>query len=124
MTDVVGTPYYMAPEVFKGEYSQPADMWSVGVILYSMLSGMPPFWHEEEAGVYRAVTEGKYDIESGPWTEISDEAKDLVSRLLVGEPAHRLTALQFLCQYNPRRAGRGGRAGRSGWGNVYDGMYL
>lgn len=52
LTQIIGTPYYMAPEVLKKKYSHECDVWSVGVILFIMLSGYPPFGGDEEREIY------------------------------------------------------------------------
>lgn len=91
---MVGTPYYCAPEVLRRESSHECDMWSVGVILYCMLCGQPPFWHDTDEGILEAVESGYYDIKSGPWRKISDGAKNLVSRFLVQNPRKRITPAQ------------------------------
>ncbi|KAK4758476.1 hypothetical protein SAY87_019777 [Trapa incisa] len=96
-TDVVGSPYYVAPEVLQKSYGPEADVWTAGVILYILLSGVPPFWAETQQGIFDAVLKGYIDFESDPWPLISDSAKDLIRRMLCSLPADRLTAHQVLC---------------------------
>ncbi|KAI9118762.1 hypothetical protein K1719_010207 [Acacia pycnantha] len=96
-TDVVGSPYYVAPEVLRKRYGPEADVWSAGVILYILLSGVPPFWAESEDGIFKEVLHGHLDFLSDPWPSISESAKDLVRKMLVRDPRRRLTAHQVLC---------------------------
>ncbi|KAL6911746.1 hypothetical protein ACP4OV_000551 [Aristida adscensionis] len=96
-TDVVGSPYYVAPEVLRKRYGPEADVWTAGVILYILLSGVPPFWAETQQGIFDAVLKGVIDFESDPWPVISDSAKDLIRRMLNPQPAERLTAHEVLC---------------------------
>ncbi|XP_010446939.1 PREDICTED: calcium-dependent protein kinase 5-like [Camelina sativa] len=95
-TDVVGSPYYVAPEVLLKRYGPEADVWTAGVILYILLSGVPPFWAETQQGIFDAVLKGYIDFESDPWPVISDSAKDLIRRMLCSKPAERLTAHEVL----------------------------
>ncbi|TVU16027.1 hypothetical protein EJB05_39574, partial [Eragrostis curvula] len=96
-TDVVGSPYYVAPEVLCKNYGPEADVWTAGVILYILLSGVPPFWAETQQGIFDAVLKGVIDFDSDPWPVISDSAKDLIRRMLNPHPAERLTAHEVLC---------------------------
>ncbi|KAL3514928.1 hypothetical protein ACH5RR_021830 [Cinchona calisaya] len=96
-TDVVGSPYYVAPEVLLKHYGPEADVWTAGVILYILLSGVPPFWAETQQGIFDAVLKGHIDFESDPWPLISDSAKDLIRRMLCMRPSERLTAHEVLC---------------------------
>ncbi|KAK1404630.1 Calcium-dependent protein kinase 20 [Heracleum sosnowskyi] len=95
-TDVVGSPYYVAPEVLRKLYGQQCDVWSAGVIFYILLSGVPPFWDETEQGIFEQVLRGDLDFASEPWPSISDNAKDLVRKMLVRDPKKRLTAHEVL----------------------------
>ncbi|XBJ20984.1 hypothetical protein VPH35_011709 [Triticum aestivum] len=94
--DLVGSAYYVAPEVLKRRYGAEADIWSAGVILYILLSGVPPFWAENEEGIFDAVLKGHIDFSSDPWPSISNGAKDLVKRMLRQDPKERLTAAEIL----------------------------
>ncbi|TVU45642.1 hypothetical protein EJB05_05133, partial [Eragrostis curvula] len=95
-TEIVGSPYYMAPEVLRRSYGPEVDIWSAGVILYILLCGVPPFWAETEQGVARAILRGKLDMEREPWPRISDGAKSLVRQMLQMDPKKRPTAQQVL----------------------------
>ncbi|KAL3597776.1 hypothetical protein D5086_009413 [Populus alba] len=96
-TDVVGSPYYVAPEVLLKQYGPEADVWTAGVILYILLSGVPPFWAETQQGIFDAVLKGYIDFDSDPWPLISDSAKDLIRKMLCSRPSERLTAHEVLC---------------------------
>ncbi|MBA0684125.1 hypothetical protein Goari_025728, partial [Gossypium aridum] len=94
--DIVGSAYYIAPEVLKKRYGPEADIWSIGVMLYILLSGVPPFWAESENGIFTAVLRGHVDFSTAPWPSISAQAKDLVKKMLAVDPKQRLTAVQVL----------------------------
>ncbi|XP_059314505.1 calcium-dependent protein kinase 5 [Lycium ferocissimum] len=96
-TDVVGSPYYVAPEVLLKHYGPEADVWTAGVILYILLSGVPPFWAETQQGIFDAVLKGHIDFDSDPWPVISESAKDLIRKMLCMRPSERLTAHEVLC---------------------------
>lgn len=91
LTTMAGSAYYIAPEVLNNCYGMEADMWSVGVILYILLSGLPPFWAEKEEGIFEAIKTGKIDVFSGIWEGISQDAKDIVLRMLTRDPSKRIT---------------------------------
>eukprot|EP00262_Sarcandra_glabra_P012600 TRINITY_DN327_c0_g1_i4.p1 TRINITY_DN327_c0_g1~~TRINITY_DN327_c0_g1_i4.p1 ORF type:complete len:528 (-),score=86.13 TRINITY_DN327_c0_g1_i4:399-1982(-) len=94
--EIVGSPYYMAPEVLKRHYGPEVDVWSAGVILYILLCGVPPFWAETEQGVAQAIIRSVIDFKRDPWPKVSDNAKDLVKRMLDPDPKKRLTAQEVL----------------------------
>ncbi|KAL3639023.1 Calcium-dependent protein kinase 33 [Castilleja foliolosa] len=94
--DIVGSAYYVAPEVLRRNYGKEIDVWSAGVILYILLSGFPPFWAETEKGIFEEILRGHVDLESSPWPSISDGAKDLIKRMLTVDPKRRITAAEAL----------------------------
>lgn len=94
--DCVGTPSYIAPEVlvsldYNCGYSKEVDMWGVGVIMYILLCGFPPFYGETEDDVYDKIEACDFTFPSPYWDEISDDAKDLIEALLHPDPAKRIT---------------------------------
>jgi calcium-dependent protein kinase len=76
----------------KGEYDERADMWSVGVVAYQLLSGNRPFWSKNPNEILRKVLKGKWRFEGKAWNFVSDEAKDFITKLLETNPEARLTA--------------------------------
>ncbi|CAN6349245.1 unnamed protein product [Urochloa humidicola] len=95
-SEIVGSPYYMAPEVLKRNYGQEIDIWSAGVILYILLCGVPPFWAETDEGIAQAIIRSNIDFEREPWPKVSENAKDLVRKMLDPSAYSRLTAQQVL----------------------------
>mmetsp|Transcript_23714 Transcript_23714/g.66745 ORF Transcript_23714/g.66745 Transcript_23714/m.66745 type:complete len:333 (-) Transcript_23714:741-1739(-) len=99
LTGLCGTPDYVAPEVLTWyeddeqgtPYGKGSDLWSMGVLLYVILSGCSPFSADEEEQLLAQVAEAKYEFYENEWAGISEEAKDLVKKLLVVDPTVRLT---------------------------------
>ncbi|KAJ0977979.1 hypothetical protein J5N97_013453 [Dioscorea zingiberensis] len=96
LNDIVGSAYYVAPEVLHRSYGTEADMWSIGVIAYILLCGSRPFWARTESGIFRAVLKAEPNFEEAPWPSLSAEAKDFVKRLLNKDYRKRMTAAQAL----------------------------
>uniref|UniRef100_A0A3P9HP66 Peripheral plasma membrane protein CASK n=1 Tax=Oryzias latipes TaxID=8090 RepID=A0A3P9HP66_ORYLA len=92
----VGTPHFMAPEVVKREpYGKPVDVWGCGVILFILLSGCLPFYGTKER-LFDSICKGKYKMNPRQWNQISESAKDLVRRMLMLDPAERITVYEAL----------------------------
>lgn len=96
-----GTPVYMAPEVFERKYGRSADLWSVGMLAYHMLSGRFPFWETMEQckkssleEVMEKVAHAEIALNWGPFLAMSPEGKQLLEGLLTRDPERRLTAAQ------------------------------
>ena len=96
MYSINGTSYYIAPEVLDGRYTKAVDMWSLGVIMYLMLSGRPPFNGADSEAVLLAVKIGHYDFSGEEWSNISESGKELISRLMMKNPNFRMTAEEAL----------------------------
>lgn len=97
LNDIVGSAYYVAPEVLHRSYGTEADMWSIGVITYILLCGSRPFWSRTESGIFRAVLKADPSFDEDPWPSLSSNAVDFVKRLLNKDYRKRLTAAQALC---------------------------
>ena len=89
-TGRVGTPYYIAPEVLAKDYDKSCDMWSMGVILFILLCGYPPFWGDVDRKIFARIKKGQYSMVGPQWENVSDAAKNLVKKLLCPED-QRLT---------------------------------
>lgn len=96
MTTVIGTPYYVAPEVLRGSYDEKCDIWGVGVIMFILLSGTPPFNGKDDDAIMRAVAKGKYEFKPAKWKGVSHEAKDLIDKMLVLDTTDRISAQNAL----------------------------
>jgi serine/threonine protein kinase len=98
LTKQCGTPYFVAPEILlQNGYDTQSDMWSVGIIIYSLLSGGLPFTGKTHLELFKAIIKGGFDFNATQWDEVSASAKDLISKLLVKDPSSRLSAHDALC---------------------------
>jgi serine/threonine protein kinase len=89
----VGSPGYVAPEVLTAEsYDKSVDMWSVGVILYILLCGFPPFFADTSTELFKKIIEVKYDFDDPAWDDVSEAPKEIIRKLLVKDPKERITA--------------------------------
>lgn len=97
MNVACGTPGYVAPEILKGvAYGKEVDMWSIGVVLYILLCGFPPFYDDNNKKLFAQIVNANYSFPDPYWTNISANAKDLVRKLLVVDARQRLSAVQVL----------------------------
>merc|ERR1712137_1090854 len=97
MQTACGTPGYVAPEVLTADgYDKEVDLWSIGVITYILLCGFPPFYNEHLPVLFESIMKAEYDYPEDYWDEISDTAKNFIDRLLVVDPAKRMTTQQAL----------------------------
>jgi serine/threonine protein kinase len=95
--ELCGLEQCSAPEILRGqEYSFETDMWSVGVILFILLSGRRPFEEDEKYDLYIKVASGDYSMESPEWSIVSPDGRDFVNRLLKVEPHERMTVAEAL----------------------------
>lgn len=92
-----GTPGYVAPEILhRREYDSQIDLWSIGVILYILLCGFPPFAHRDKRELYKLIRKGVYTFPKPYWDTVSKEAKDCVRHLLCTDPKERFDATALL----------------------------
>ena len=96
-TTTCGTPGYVAPEILEQRpYGVECDFWSIGVVLYILLSGFPPFYDEDNTILFEKIKTGSYDFPSPTWDYISDEAKNIIKNLLIVNPSKRWTCEELL----------------------------
>lgn len=82
LKEKTGTVLYIAPEVIGGSYDEKCDIWSLGVLMYMMLSGTPPFYGANRKEVMGKINKGKFSFKGKTWSLISNEAKDLIEKML------------------------------------------
>lgn len=82
LEEKLGTPYYIAPEVLGKNYGAKCDIWSIGVICFILMSGIPPFNGKDDTEIMRAVRSGKFSFNDKCWASISDQCKDFITKLL------------------------------------------
>ena len=95
---LTGSVYYISPEVLSKNrsYSEKCDVWSCGIIMYILLTGLPPFNGENDEEIMTKIMNGKFDMNKYPWPIISSQAKDLIKRLLEFDCNKRITAEEAL----------------------------
>ncbi|GJP33190.1 hypothetical protein CLOM_g17749 [Closterium sp. NIES-68] len=96
LTEFVGTPYYIAPEVLAGSYGPEADIWSAGVVLYTLLCGAPPFFADTNEEIFDAIKGNPVKFKSARWKKVGSGAKDLLKGMLEKDPEKRLSAVDVL----------------------------
>jgi len=95
LKSAVGSAFYVAPQVLEGDYDEASDLWSLGCIMFVMLSGQPPFLADTEEQVLRKVKRGYFQFK-GEWAGVSEDAKNLITELLEMDPSKRITSAQAL----------------------------
>jgi calcium-dependent protein kinase len=93
---IIGSSYYIAPEVLSKSYNEKCDLWSCGVIMYILLSASPPFSGRNDNEIIENIKKGYYDFESSTWQKVSNEAKHLIKNLLERNVGIRISAEEAL----------------------------
>jgi serine/threonine protein kinase len=97
LTKQCGTPFFVSPEILmRRPYDYQSDMWSVGCIIFLLLCGNLPFMGRSQKELFKKIVSGKFVFDDDDWCDVSDEAKDLVTQLLVLDPDQRMTSQQAL----------------------------
>jgi calcium-dependent protein kinase len=101
LKSMMGTAYYIAPEVIDGRYDEKCDVWSCGVILYILLckrylGGYPPFNGKSDSEIFKKIKAGKFSFSGFEWLKVSKDAKNLLKKMLTLDPAERISAKEVL----------------------------
>jgi calcium/calmodulin-dependent protein kinase I len=97
LSTACGSPSYLAPEILEGvKYDKKVDCWSLGIILYIMLCGFAPFYAEDNTDLFNLIKKGEFEFHSPDWDNVSDNAKDLIKKLLILDPKKRLSCEEML----------------------------
>jgi serine/threonine protein kinase len=97
LTKQCGTPFFVSPEILQRQpYDQKSDMWSIGVIIYLLLAGNLPFMGRSQKELFRKIVIGKYQFVDDSWSDVTNDARNLVEKLLVTDPDKRLSAKECL----------------------------
>lgn len=96
MKTMVGTPYYLAPEILSGKYGKECDIWSLGIIAYFLLSGKQPFHSSDLKSLIKKIKIGKFELNGEFWDSVSDAAKDLIAQMITVIPSRRILARKAL----------------------------
>ena len=93
---IIGTSIYCSPEVVDNLYDERSDEWSCGVLMYILLSGVPPFFGDTEEEIFEKIKKCKYDFTPAPFKKVSKNCKDLIRRLLEPKKQYRIKANEAL----------------------------
>jgi calcium-dependent protein kinase len=96
LNSVLGTAYYIAPEVLQHNYNEKCDIWSCGVIMFILLSGTPPFAGRSDTEIISKVRTGRFSFGNRSWRKVSEEAKNLIERMMTMDPSARISAQEAL----------------------------
>lgn len=91
-SETIGTPYYIAPEVLNSNYGKECDLWSLGVMAYILMSGIPPFNGGTDGEIMSSIKAGKFNFNHKVWNQASSAAKNFITKLLTYDPKKRPTA--------------------------------
>ena len=96
MHTILGTPYYVAPDVLKGNYDEKCDIWSIGTITYLLLCGEPPFKGNSNNEIFKKILYNEINFSNYGWRGVSEDAKNFIKYCCIKEPNKRPTAQEAL----------------------------
>ena len=91
MKEILGTPFYVSPDILLKEYTLACDYWSIGVIAYILLAGYPPFSGSTEKEIYSKILTCNYQFNIEDWKGISKESQNFIEKLLHPIASKRMT---------------------------------